>query len=287
MNHLIQKSGLVAIALVTFTSLFAPIVSAESASLTDSILRSAAISAQSFISLYQQGESAIQDAFPVYSEGYGFLDGSENDAPPILASGPSVLGLSNLKSKYKLIYRSSTVSLPLKRQDYYWGKFQNGKAGAREINRVPVLTPGKKVSLIGNGYITLSPSKGYVRPYNGYYYGSGLCWSTSLFGAVMDKANARFIKRFKVPLFVFKPRNRAPHSTWYSTYSKSNNGYGYSVLKSRYGGQDYTFQVNPQLKRNWKLKKLKIKIVMVANPKSKRAYKGQMLYGFILSNIKF
>jgi len=178
-----------------------------------------------------------------------------------------------------------TYSLPLKQQDYYWGKFANASAGAKELNQIGVLHPGDKVAVIGDGYITLDESAGYVQP-RGHYYASGLCWSISAMGGMMDQANKQFRDKYGVNLFIFKPGDRYGHSVNYSTYKPSNNGWGYTVSKVRdnVGQPDYKFQINPDVKNIPGLEDLKVQIKIIASSNYKGAYKGQMISANLLAN---
>lgn len=236
-------------------------------------------------SLVETGNDATNDFFPIYVN----EDNPANTTPPIADPGllgqKNVLGvgIKNLKNrgfKYKL----GKVSLPLYKEDYYWGKFYNGRAGVNELNNMPVLKPGNKISIIGNGYITLSPTRGYVRPGGGFYYASGVCWSVSVLGAIMDNANKEFEEEYGMSLFLFQNRDRAPHSHWYKTYKKSNNGRGYTILKKSYGGQDYTFKVNPAVRTIPGFKNARFKVVLWSKSNEKRAYRGEVLGGYVLSN---
>ncbi|KXK26015.1 MAG: hypothetical protein TR69_WS6001001308 [candidate division WS6 bacterium OLB20] len=231
-------------------------------------------------SVFATGTGADNDNFATYSpDGSIFaFDLMPQDEP---RSGV-VAGAADDKD---LILKFAEVNLPLYKQDYYWGKYLNGAAGAKELNKMPVLRPGDRISVIRDGYLTLSPKSGYVRPTNGYYYGSGLCWSTSALGQMMDYANTEFRKKFGIDLFVFSGRDRAPHGTWYKSYEHSNRGYGYTVIKiSSGGGQDYSFTVNPAISSLPNMNDFKLKIVMTYRTDFPGAYFGQSIGGYIMTN---
>jgi hypothetical protein len=178
-----------------------------------------------------------------------------------------------------------TFALPLKKEDYYWGKFENGSAGAKELNKIGTLIPGDRVEVIGDGYITLNKSAGYVQP-RGHYYASGLCWSISAMGGMMDQVNKQFRVEYGMDLFIFKPGDRYGHSVNYSTYKPSNNGWGYTVSKIMDGvGQpDYKFQINPDVKNLPGFSDLELNMQLGSSSNTKGAYKGQMIYANLLAN---
>jgi len=196
--------------------------------------------------------------------------------------------LSEPKVDADMIHVSSFTEQPLYPQDYYAGKYINAKAGVNQLNLIPILNPGDNIGLIRDGYINLR-GPGYIRPPNGYRYGSGLCWSTSAIGALMDKANMDFQDKFGLSLFVFAPGDRGPHSDYYQTYQNANNGRGYTVLQLSSGAplQDYRFTINPELNNRKDLADIKIKIVMVASEDHEWGTYGQSIGGYILSNKKF
>jgi hypothetical protein len=183
-----------------------------------------------------------------------------------------------------MIYRDALTELPLFDSDYYFRKYENGKAGAIQLNNMPILTPGKSIGVIRDKYINIR--SGYVQP-PGYYYGSGVCWSTSTLGAVQDKANADFKAKFGYDLFTFRSGDRSPHPHQYQTYT--NNHRGYTIFQVGYGvpATDYRFTVNPQLKNVEALKNIKLKIVMIYSDNHPSASHGQSLGAYILSNVQF
>lgn len=231
-------------------------------------------------STFVSGADSNNDNFAVFSTN-GLIFAL--DARPDEVDVPGTI--AGAEDNKDLIYEFGKVDLPLYPEDYYWGKFENGSAGARELNRIPVLRPGDRIRAIGNGYLTLSPSSGYVRPTNGYYYGSGLCWSTSALGQMMDKANVEFREKYGMDLFVFSGGDRAPHPHWYRSYQHSNRGYGYTVIKiSSGGGQDYSFTVNPAIASLPDMDDFKVEIVMTSTTEYPGAYNGQSIGSYVRSN---
>jgi len=186
-----------------------------------------------------------------------------------------------------LAYRPVSFNLPLVSRDYYYGKYINGKAGAQELNNLPILKPGSHISLIRNNYLVIGAGRGYIQPPNGYYYGSGLCWSVSAFGGLMDQANIKFQQKYGMPLFIFNPGDRSPHSEFYQTYLPSNNGRGYTVVKLGTGGVDYTFTVNPNIANIAGMSDLQVKIVMSWQTNNPNAYAGEAIGAYLLSNKSF
>ncbi|MCA9383044.1 hypothetical protein KC909_01640 [Candidatus Dojkabacteria bacterium] len=172
---------------------------------------------------------------------------------------------------------------PLVAQDYYWGKYINGSAGAKQINSIPVLKPGDRVALLGDNVFQLYASNGYVKP-SGYHYASGLCWSSSALGLLQDNANKAFQEKYGVPLFVFNYGDRGPHGHYYATYG----GYGYTVFRQNgVPVQDYRFTVNPALADIPELADIKVKIVMTYTDEHPTAAFGQSIGGYIQSNKEF
>jgi hypothetical protein len=188
-----------------------------------------------------------------------------------------------------MVYINSFTELPLVRKDYYWGKYENGLAGVNGLNRMPVFKPGDGLGVIASQYINVKSYNGYIQPKNGYYFGSGLCWSTSELGYLMDQANADFQAKYGIALFTFKRGDRAPHSSFYKSYLPSNRGYGYTVMQKSAGVpvQDYRFPITPALKNREDLKDIKVKIVMLASTTHPTAHAGQSIGGYVLSNVDF
>ncbi len=183
-----------------------------------------------------------------------------------------------------LKYQKYHVELPLQAQDYYYGKFINASVAAREINRVPILKPGDRVELIEGGFITFNNENGYIKPAGDFKHASGVCWSTSTLGMLMDNANSKFQSKYKKPLFVFEAWDRYGHKKPYATYKGSNYGWGYAVAKEPAKTFDYKFTVNPELKNDEKFKDLKIKIILTASQKHSWGYAGQVIGGYLEVN---
>ncbi|MBN1331357.1 hypothetical protein JW978_00530 [Candidatus Dojkabacteria bacterium] len=219
---------------------------------------------------------------PVYVEGE--IDDATLDARP-----PEVpIELPSISADFtEITHVIAELDLPLLQQDFYWGKYENGKAGADELNDMPILKPGDRISVIADGYVTLNPKRGYVQSQAGYYYGSGLCWSISTLGGTMDEANKVFKAKYGIDLFVFNYGDRYGHSHYYQTYLNSNHGYGYTVIKvsSGKGQVDYTFTINPKIKTIEGLENAEFRIQIQATDKHKTAYKGQALKGIVYTNI--
>lgn len=233
-------------------------------------------SAREIVTDLAPGANAQADNFAVIEEGL------IEDGPQTLAQAPGeVFGIDS-----ELKHTNVVFNLPLVRKDFYGGKYENARAGAGELNRIPALKSGMRVRVIADGYITLQRNRGYVQP-RGYYFGSGLCWSTSALGGMMDVANRQFKQRYGVDLFVFSGGDRAPHSHKYETYTRSNRGGGYTVLKSGSGGQDLRFTVNPKLKTMEGLSDIVLDVEMVAQDDFPGAYKGQSIGAILRTNKPF
>ncbi len=175
-------------------------------------------------------------------------------------------------------YEYISVELPLYSQDYYYGKYINAKVATNEINTIPILFPGDRVEIIGDGYLTFGRSLGYIDPGDGFYYASGVCWTTSTLGMLMDEANKKFVREYGLPLFTFDKYDRFAHNTQYKTYTGSNNQWGYAVTKLPDGKVfDYKFTVNPELSEYKELKNIRLKIEMEGREDHASAYKGQVI----------
>ena len=225
---------------------------------------------------------------PRTEEGPVYIEGTIDDAT--LSARPEAVPIEapSISADFTEInYKIAELDLPLIQKDYYQGKYENGAAGAKELNNIQTLEPGDRISIIGNGFITLNPKQGYVQPQNGYYYGSGLCWSVSAFGGAMDEANKVFRAEYGIDLFTFGYGGRYGHSHTYQTYNPSNHGYGYSIIKvsSGKGQVDYTFSINPQIKNIAGLEDAKFRIELQSTDKHPTAYKGQSIKGVVYSNI--
>jgi len=192
---------------------------------------------------------------------------------------------TDIKVDSDMKYHNSFYELPLYPEDYYWRKYENAAAGAMQLNNMPILHPGDRIAVIGDVYINIKANNGYLRPAYGYGFASGVCWSTSALGLMMDEANKDFESMYQIPLFVFGRYDRAPHSHHYKTY----HGGGYTILQKHTGiaVQDYKFTINPDIANHPNLKNLKLKIVMVATNTHETAAYGQSIGGFIISNYEF
>ncbi|MBW7953448.1 hypothetical protein H3C67_01545 [Candidatus Dojkabacteria bacterium] len=190
-----------------------------------------------------------------------------------------------LEDNPDMVYKNSFSEQPLFAEDYYYGKYENAAAGVLGLNKMPILRPGDSIGVVKDKYINIKTWNGYIRPTNGYYFGSGVCWSTSALGQLLDNANKSFKEKFGVDLFVYKKGDRAPHGDYYKTYS----GRGYTVFQASEGVplQDYRFTINPEIAGNKDLEGLKLKIVMLATNEHATASHGQSIGGYIISNIEF
>jgi len=188
--------------------------------------------------------------------------------------------------KKELIYKKSFTEVPLASGDYYYGKYINASIAATELSEMPILKPGDRISIIGDNYLTFDKSKGYIKPSANIYYASGVCWTATTLGAFMDQANIEFTNKYGVPLFTFEQWDRYAHKNRYATYAGINYGYGYAVSKPPSGKVfDYKFTVNPEISNIDELKDLEIRIVMEGREDSPTGYRGQVIDGYILSNI--
>lgn len=222
------------------------------------------------------GKEAYKDKFPLL---VGEIDESK------IAYLDNVLGASYDED---LIYKKHLIELPLVRGDYYYGKHINATAAVNEINQIRILKAGDRISIIGNGYLTMSSKRGYVNPGSGFLYASGACWASSTLGTLMDEVNKAFGQKYQKPLFTFYAGDRTPHPASYATYKDSNYGRGYTVVMIPHGSStDYRFTVNPTLKTDSRFQDLKIKIVMISRTDNAQAFLGQSIGGYILSNIDF
>lgn len=196
----------------------------------------------------------------------------------------SVLGETDDPS---LKFNKHLVEIPLVRPDYYYGKHINATAAVAEINQTAPLTPGESISLINDGFLTMSSARGYISPGTGFLHASGVCWSTSTLGLMMDEANKNFENKYGLDLFVFQPGDRLPHPAKYATYADSNDGWGYAVVKSYKGGKDFTFTINPEIENNSRLKNLKVEVVMISREDNKEAFLGQSIGAYLRTNVDF
>lgn len=188
-----------------------------------------------------------------------------------------------------MVYVNSFVELPLFEKDYYWGKYQNAKAGAESINKLPILKTGDNFSLIADKIINIKSYNGFIQPQYGYYFASGVCWSTTTLGYLMDQANHDFYTKYGIDLFIFDSDDRSPHSSFYQTYANANSGYGYAIMQRSEGVAilDYSFTVNPQLANIPEFSDLKIKIVILSTEDHLTADHGQSIAAYLVSNLEF
>lgn len=192
--------------------------------------------------------------------------------------------MSQIKVDPDMIYNNSFTELPLFDVDYYWGKYLNARAGATQLNYMPILTPGNSIGIIRDKFINVR--QGYTQPPH-YYYGSGLCWASSTLGALQDKANVDFRAKYGIDLFTFNPGDRTGHGGIYLTYT--NNHHGYTIYQLGYGSgaPDYRFTINPALKNIEGLSDIKIKIVLLYSDTYPTASHDEALAGYIISNKEF
>lgn len=207
----------------------------------------------------------------------------------ILLSAPREISKKPLlPTSTELIYQKYYVELPLAAEDYYYGKYINATVAVKELNNMPVLQPGDKIQIITDNYLTFGTGAGYIKPGEGFYYASGVCWTVSTLGMEMDVANKEFRNKYGIDLFTFEKGDRYPHSKSYKTYASSNNGYGYTVAKTLNGASpDYTFTVNPKLANDARFENLQIRIVLGSSSTHPTAYKGQVISAHIETNIDF
>ena len=183
-----------------------------------------------------------------------------------------------------MVYRNAFSEEPLFPQDYYYRKFENAVAGVNGVNKMPIIKAGDSYGVIRDKFINIKTWNGYVQP-PGYYFASGVCWTSSMLGFLQDNSNKLFREKYGVDLFVFGRGDRGPHPDYYRTY----NGRGYTIMQLHEGVplQDYRFTVNPALKNMPELADIKMKIVMFASTVHPTASHGQSLGGYILSNKEF
>ncbi len=219
--------------------------------------------------------------YDTYKDKFFISEESNTDLPSI----DKVKGETNDPS---LLYNKHLVEIPLHSADYYYGKFINANAAVKEINQIGVLTPGSRIELLGDGYLTMSISRGYIDPGPEFMYASGSCWATSALGAMMDEVNKAFEQKYELKLFTFHYLDRTPHPVPYLTYKNSNHGYGYTITKFPKGDNtDFKFTINPELANNKIFKDLKIEIVMISRNDHPKAYLGQSIGAYIRTNIDF
>lgn len=187
-----------------------------------------------------------------------------------------------------LDYKGGFVALPLYPEDYYYGKHINATAAVKELNKISPLSPGDRVRIIRDGYLTMKAEEGYTKPGGNFVYASGVCWTVSTFGAIMDKANQEFTDTYGLPLFVFGYLDRGPHKKAYRTYTGSNYGYGYTVAIDPSGYVfDYSFTINPELSNIPELADIKVDIVMKSVTNHRAGYNGESIEGYVITNLNF
>jgi hypothetical protein len=194
--------------------------------------------------------------------------------------------LSSIRVDSDMVYKNSFREMPLHPTDYYYNKYTNAVAGVKQLNTMPIMTPGTSIGIIRNMYLVIIPKYGYVRPPH-YVYGSGVCWTTSAMGAMMDEANDAFKKKYGIDLFIYRSGDRAPHGGIYLTYTNGNHGY--TVLQSGIGNpaQDYRINVNPAISKIPGLSDLKIKLVLLNSSKHPTGAYGESIAAYIVSNKQF
>ena len=224
--------------------------------------------------LVKYGSNAIADQFAVTDE-IPRGDATTNPQPQILGNNSG------------LEYLYATVNLPLTTADYYGGKYTNAKAGAGELNTIPVLKPGDKISIIRDGYLTLNWKQGYVEAAGPYVFASGVCWTTTALGGIIDKANAKFKEKYGMPMFVFDYGDRSGHGHTYTTYSSVNGGYGYSIYRSTAKTVDFTFRLNPEISKIPQLANLEVKLAFSATDSASNAFAGQSIGAQLYTNLEY
>lgn len=187
----------------------------------------------------------------------------------------------NTQADPDMTFQFAATEMPLYSEDYYYRKYENAAAGAIGINNIPVLKAGSRIGVIKDKFISIRTYRGFVQP-PGYFFGSGVCWSTSLLGTMMDNANKKFKEKYNLDLFVYNSRDRDPHPDSYRTYG----GRGWTIMQATEGVpiQDYAFTVNPEISNNPEIADLKLKIVMIATDKHETASHGQSLAAYLLTN---
>jgi len=183
---------------------------------------------------------------------------------------------------------NASVTLPLVQEDYYYGKHFNATVAASELNSLKNLKAGDRISIVKHGYLTMEDSKGYIDPPGDKYpFASGVCWTVSTLGYLMDEANVKFKAKYGIPLFVFEKGDRIPHKHSYTTYAPSNNGYGYTVTINDGWIFDYKFTINPNLADHPKLQHIRLKIVMYGTTDHPSGYNGESIGAELKTNVKW
>ncbi len=170
--------------------------------------------------------------------------------------------------------------LPLKKVDYYQGKFANAKAGAKQLsNRLKSINGVNAIYLVKQKIINMQAKYGYVNTPKGFAF--GVCWAVTALGYAQNVANEYFEYKFNMPLFVFLERH--PHSHVYETYKKVNNGRGYAIYESPSHVMDYGFKINPRVYKVCPGAIVKVEIGPEYNP---QAYRKQSIYAKIYFKCK-
>ena len=183
-----------------------------------------------------------------------------------------------------MIYNNAFKELPLHPNDYYYGKYLNARQGAKQLNLMPIFKPGDSVGIIRDQYINIRI--GYMQPPH-YYYGSGVCWTSSTLGATLDVANEKFKAKYGLELFIHRPWDRAPHGGYYLTYTNNHRGYTIFQISPGVPGSDYRFTINPQLANIPELSDIKVKIVLLYSENHPNASHGESIAGYVISNKEF
>lgn len=190
------------------------------------------------------------------------------------SSGNSNPGTSNseLPAEWQEL---SSVSLPLKEEDYYDGKFTNARRGSEELNaNIGIIDSSDEYKVVGDRIVNIDTSNGYSGTEEGIGY--GICWSVSAMGYAQDKANEEFRSKYGFNLFEYT--DRSGHSKTYATYAPVNNGYGWSIYQPdeiSSHTQEYSFRVNPRVFEEFPDAEVKVEVTpSTANPD---AYNGESI----------
>lgn len=135
-------------------------------------------------------------------------------------------------------YRKYSISLPLAKENYYKGKFDNVSVAISQFNQnIDRIDSGERVDLLKNDVLYFDSREGYIIAAG--VLGSGTCWFVTGLGGLIDITNSLWINEFNHSIVYI---NRAyPHRHWFKTYSSVNRGYGYSVLDDPVMPADFAF----------------------------------------------